>query len=292
MSIHAGPRTLGGRTPRHPPAVGDAAPPPLLPTVSIVEQTMGQARRSVALALAGAALITGGLLAERLWFSAAHDGAAQRHARAVALLGTLRLADAHLTSTAQLAVVTGERRWVEEYDEHLNQLDRALSEARALAPAVVARRFEGQTRTARDELDNLRESAFEAVAVGAPEAARAIFDSKRYRQAVAQLAGVTDEFTTATVAATRTELTALKQRALVMGVLVLVGARWCSDRCCGGAWPTASRSRAASSSRPKTASSASHRATCSPAWPTGLRCTMRWPRRWPAPSATGTGWRC
>ncbi len=47
---------------------------PLLPTVSIVEQTMALARHSLALALAGAALIVGGLLVERLWLSAAHAG--------------------------------------------------------------------------------------------------------------------------------------------------------------------------------------------------------------------------
>ncbi len=213
----------------HPGAHATAAPPasvagPLIPTVSIVEQTMALARQSVALALAGAALIILSLLADRFWLTAAHAAAAERHARAQRLAGELRLADQQLTATALLAVVSGARRWVEAYDTHLPELEQALRQAKALAPPAVAGRFDQQTRTAAEELGNLRESAFEAVTVGAADVARSIFDGPRYQHHTRLLAAATAEFTAATVAATEAELTALKQRTLALGGAALLGA--------------------------------------------------------------------
>ena len=196
----------------------------LLPTVSIVEQTMHQARHSVALALACAALIVASLLAERFWFSTSHEAAAQRHAMAHKLAGDVRLADQLLTSTALMAVVSGERRWVDRFDSHLPELEAALAAAKALAPPAAAQNFDAQTRTADEELANLRESAFEAVAVGAPQVARTIFDGERYRRNTLQLAAATAEFTAATVHATQAELAALKQRTLLIGTAALLGA--------------------------------------------------------------------
>jgi diguanylate cyclase (GGDEF)-like protein len=197
---------------------------PLLPTVSIVAQTMALARHSLALALGGAALIVGGLLAERLWLSAAHEAAADRHAQAQRLAGDVRLADQRLTSAAQMAVATGSRRWVDDYDTHLPELEEALARAKALAPPAAAERFDRQTRVASEDLAGMRESAFEAVTVGAVATARTIFDGQRYQANTRLLAAATAEFTTATVAATQAELAALKQRSLQVGAVALLGA--------------------------------------------------------------------
>ena len=185
---------------------------------------MALARRSLGLALAGAALIVGGLLIERLWLSAAHEAAAARHARAQRLAGDLRLADHRLTSAAQMAVATGERRWVDDYDTHLPELEDALAGAKALAPPATAGQFDQRTRVANEDLANMRESAFEAVAVGAADVARTIFDGERYRHNSRLLAAATAEFTAATVEATQAELAELKQRASLVGAAVLLGA--------------------------------------------------------------------
>ena len=211
---------LAASTPT-PPVVASG---PLLPSVSIVERTMGLARQSLLLALAGAAFIVGGLLAERLWLSEAQEAAANRHAQAQRLAGDVRLADQLLTSAAQMAVATGERRWVDDYDTHLPELDEALAQAKALAPPAAAGRFEQQTRVASEELWSMRESAFEAVTVGAADVARTIFDGERYRNNTRLLAAATAEFTAATVAATQAELTALKRRTYTVGALALLGA--------------------------------------------------------------------
>jgi diguanylate cyclase (GGDEF)-like protein len=195
-----------------------------LPTESIVEQTMGEARRMVGLALLGAALIVGGLMVERLWYSAAHAAAAGRLAQAQRLAGELQLADLQLTASAQLAVATADRRWVEAYDGHLPELARALAQARALAPPGLAQRFDDQTRVASEELSNLRESAFEALTVGAADVARTIFEGERYRRHAALLAAATAEFTVATVDASRADMGALQRRGYAIGAAVLGGA--------------------------------------------------------------------
>ena len=195
----------------------------LLPTVSIVEQTMGQAMRSLSLALAGAALIVAGLLAQQAWVLSAHKAAAARHAQAGEIAGEVRLADQRLTVAARMAVATGERRWVDEFDRLLPGLDAALAQARALAPPTVAQRFDHETRLANTELTDMRESAFEAVTVGAMDVARTIFDGQRYRRQTELLAAATAEFTAATVAATHAELERLQRTTTLVGIGVLSG---------------------------------------------------------------------
>ncbi len=123
-----------------------------------------------------------------------------------------------------MAVATGARRWVDDYDTHLPELDEALARAKALAPPAAAGRFDQQTRVANEELANMRESAFEAVTVGAVDVARTIFDGERYKSNTRMLAAATAEFTAVTVQATQAELAAPKLRALVVGIVVLLGA--------------------------------------------------------------------
>jgi diguanylate cyclase (GGDEF)-like protein len=123
-----------------------------------------------------------------------------------------------------MAVATGSRRWVDDYDTHLPELADALARAKALAPPAAADRFERQTRAVSEELADMRESAFEAVTVGAAQVAHTIFDGERYRNNTRMLAAATAEFTAATVEATLADLSALKRRAILVGVVVLLGA--------------------------------------------------------------------
>ncbi|MFM9916579.1 MAG: putative bifunctional diguanylate cyclase/phosphodiesterase [Rhizobacter sp.] len=191
--------------------------------MSIVEQTMDLARNSLTLALTGAALIVGSLLAERVLLSAAHEAAASRYALAQQLEGDLRLADQQLTAAARLAAATGEKRWIDDYDNHLPELDDALARAKALAPPEAAERFDLQTQQAHEELASMRESAFEAVSVGAVNVARTIFDGERYRNRSQLLASATSELTATTIEVTRGELAALKLREFLLGALELLG---------------------------------------------------------------------
>ena len=120
-------------------------PDQLLPTVSIVEQTMRQARRAMAMALAGAAVMTVVLLAERLWSSRALERAADRHAVAAKLAGDVRLAGEQVALAAHMAMATGERHWIERYDKLAPELTQSIEHASLLAPPEAAEHYRAKT---------------------------------------------------------------------------------------------------------------------------------------------------
>lgn len=196
----------------------------LLPTVSIVEQTMAEARRALVLVLAVAGVLLGVLLAERWYYAAAQSRANHRHAEALRLAGAMRLVDLQRTTAAQMAVITGQAEWVQRFDAQLPEFARLLAEARALAPADATARFDAATGSAAAELDDMRESAFEAVQVGAVDVARRIFEGERYLQKTALLQQAIADFSEATVAAAGQEITAMRRRNALIGVLLLVAA--------------------------------------------------------------------
>lgn len=121
-------------------------------------------------------------------------------------------------------MISGERRWVDVFDAHLPELDEALARAKALAPAGAAERFEQQTRVANEELESMRESAFEAVTVGAADIARTVFDGERYQHNTRLMTSATAELTAATVDAAQTELAALRRQEMLVGAAALLGA--------------------------------------------------------------------
>jgi diguanylate cyclase (GGDEF)-like protein len=195
---------------------------PLLPTGSVVDQSMLQARRAVLTMLWGVVLLLAAVAAERAWFSWAHAKASQRLARAQEVAATIRLSDQRMTTAAILAVHLGERRWVDAYDAEFPVLEAALTEARGLAPPEVGDRFDATVGDARERLYDMRESAFEAVAVGAADTARAIFEGDRYRHHTALLAQATAEVARATVAAAEADRQRLRARSLAAASVALL----------------------------------------------------------------------
>jgi diguanylate cyclase (GGDEF)-like protein len=193
-----------------------------MPNVSIVEQTMAEARRVLGLILAVAGLLLGVVLVERWYYAAAQGAANHRHAEALRLAGALRLIDLQLTTAAQMAVISGQDDWVQRFDSHLPEFARLLAEARALAPVDATARFDATTASASAELDDMRESAFEAVTVGAADVARRIFEGERYREKTALLQGAIADFSEATVAAAGQEIAEMRRRNALIGVLLLI----------------------------------------------------------------------
>ena len=194
----------------------------MLPTLSIVEQTMAEARRALSLALVMCALVVTGLLAERGWFTLVFEAATARLALAQQLAGAIRLADQRLTDTAVLAVATGERRWVSDYDRHLADLAAAIDSAAVLLPPEVMGAFARSTQAARANLQDMRESAFEAVTVGDVAVARRIFDGARYKQNTALLAAAPPAFADSMVFNAQTEVASLRVRSYSVGTLVVL----------------------------------------------------------------------
>jgi len=189
---------------------------PLLPSVSIVEQTMRQARRAVAITLAGAALLTALLLAERLWSMQSMAAAGQRYAAAHEVAGRLRVTEQQLLQAAQTAAANGDRAWTDRYDRLVNELNQAMEHASLLAPAPVAERYRSKTEAAAQEIARMRQSALDALNSGAHQSARALFDGERYGRNTRLLSEANEELTRAALAATEAEVQALQQRSWIV----------------------------------------------------------------------------
>ena len=210
-----------GQDPRAAAEAGDASGN-LLPTASIVGQAMGEARRALGLVLVGAAILLAMLIGERWMSSTAEQAAARRHAEALRVAGAMRLVDLERTTAAQMAVITGQQLWVERFDNQRLEFERLQAEARGLAPAHAIERFDTETRSATAELEDMRESAFEAVTVGAADVARKIFEGDRYREQSGLLQQAIADFSESTVVAAGDEITTLRRRNALFGAGLLV----------------------------------------------------------------------
>jgi diguanylate cyclase (GGDEF)-like protein len=202
----------------------EAKPPAqrLLPTVSIVEETMRQALRAVAVALACTALLTTALLAERLWSSAQLEKAGDRHAQANRLAGEIRLTQQELMQAAQNAVITGEPVWIERYDRLATTLTQKIDHASLLVPVHVAQRYRDKTSVAASEIAQMRQSALGALQSGALEAARSLFDGERYTSRTRLIREATDEMTAISLAATEKQLRELRTRSYAVATVALL----------------------------------------------------------------------
>jgi diguanylate cyclase (GGDEF)-like protein len=155
---------------------------------SIVSQAAAKSRKAIAFALIGAALIAAALIAERAVYQSE-----QSHARADLLaahgaIGMLIYNDEKMTSSANLAVATGEPRWIERYDEAVRDIDATLETALAMAPTDVADELRRDTFSVNDEIQAMEQHAFTAARAGDLEGAQVILDSPEYAQRKATLA--------------------------------------------------------------------------------------------------------
>ena len=212
-------------------------PATLLPTVSIVEETMRQARRAVALALAGAALMAVVLFGQHLWSSTALQRVADRHAMAHKLAGDVRLADQQLALAAQMAAMTGEPVWIERFEKLVPEFAQTIEHASLLAPQAVVRLYQARTREAAALLARMHASALEAMTSGAAASARALFDSQRYADQNRLLREANEQLTAATLAATEDEVRSMRDLSFgcTVGMVALIVAlglalwRWLSN---------------------------------------------------------------
>ena len=187
-------------------------PGPLLPPVSIVEQTMRKARRAAAVTLCGAALWTGLLLVERLWLADELTTAAGRLATAHEVVGRLRVTEQQLADAAELASVTGDARWVERYGRLVDELGQTVEHASLLAPLAVAERHRKDTAAAAAEIAHMRASALEALRSGAHDSAHALFQGDRYGRNSRLLSEANAKLAATSLAATEAQFARLQRR--------------------------------------------------------------------------------
>ncbi len=193
-----------------------------MPSGSIVKQATAKARRTVGLALVGAALIVGGMLVERVGYQREQSSATERLIEAQQAADRILLADERLTMSANMAAATGEQRWIDRYDANIPMIDEAIRRARELAPASVAAQFDAETRVANDRLVELERSSLDAVHAGRIRSARAILDGAAYAEHKSTLSDGTSRFIDSVIGAVRAELDAVGSHALGFMCLVLL----------------------------------------------------------------------
>ncbi len=147
-----------------------------------VAQAFRKARRAVLLAFVVSGVVIALLLGERILALEAMYGAA-RDAREVAdLNGQIMLSDEILTMSAMMAVHSDDPRWRARYQSEIDEMDRHIARALAIAPPEIADDFDNDTRLSNDALVNMEWEALELAALGDDAAARAVFDRISYQR--------------------------------------------------------------------------------------------------------------
>ncbi|MCK6448771.1 MAG: ATP-binding protein [Planctomycetes bacterium] len=105
---------------------------------------------------------------------------AARERRVHATTAEIRYLDEVLTMSANMAAATGEARWKRRYDAHVERLDRAIKELRAVAPLLFDREVGQDTDAANVRLVAMESRAFDLVDANRSADARAILDGAEY----------------------------------------------------------------------------------------------------------------
>jgi diguanylate cyclase (GGDEF)-like protein len=184
----------------------------LLPSVSIVEQTMRQAQRAVAVALVGAALWTAVLLVERLWSANELTVAAGRLAAAHEVAARLQVTEQLLLDAVELVSITSDPRWIDRYEGLAEQLGQIIEHASLMAPLPVAERHRSNTAASAADVTRMRASAADALKRGKRESARALLQGAHYRSTSRLLREANAELVSASLAAAEAQAARLERR--------------------------------------------------------------------------------
>ncbi len=147
----------------------------------MIGEIVRTARRSLLAAFGMTALLLVALPMERSYSDRVIAAADEKMRAAAVISERIRLEDERLTMSAWMAAVTGEKRWVERYNQHLPAIDRHIAQAKALAPSAMSLRFDEETSQANKALVALEIASFRAVSQGNLARARTILDSGEYR---------------------------------------------------------------------------------------------------------------
>ncbi len=187
-----------------------------------MKHTATTARRTVLIALIGAAVMVGAVIVERTSFERAQRTAMLELLTADRAASQILLADERLTMSANMAAATGERRWLDRYKANLPLVYDAIGRASALATSPFAKGLDSKTRAANDRRISLEKAALKAMSDGDPKAARRLLDSGLYRFHKQSLAEGTTTFFKGTLRAIRSQLLSLQRRTEIALPLIIV----------------------------------------------------------------------
>jgi diguanylate cyclase (GGDEF)-like protein len=145
-----------------------------------IEPSTRQAKRAAFWALCIALVSVAIAVGTQLFLSAHITQSLDRVQAIAALAGELLLHDDRLTNTAYLAIVTGDRAWIDEYELASARMDHALSKAASVAPPELKHTID-ETRKANDELVEMEQRAFERLQAGDRDGARMLLANTDYR---------------------------------------------------------------------------------------------------------------
>ncbi len=133
------------------------------------------------------ALILAAALSSLFWLGWTGTGtrdetvqAAERAVRVAELRGTFAYYNEWLTMSARMAVLSGEPRWVERFDEAGPKLAAAIAEATALATPEVRTALAITTDEANRDLTAMERAAFRLVAAGDRDSAVSLLDGPEF----------------------------------------------------------------------------------------------------------------
>jgi diguanylate cyclase (GGDEF)-like protein len=143
------------------------------------------ARRIVVCAILGslAILVAAFLVMHSLQL--AHRSVVENARRLSDLGGAIRLADEQLAMSANLAVSTGEARWIKRYEELLPVIDAAIASASTMVSETARKDIE--TSDANEQLVALERQSMEMALAGDRVGAQAILDGPEYARHKARL---------------------------------------------------------------------------------------------------------
>lgn len=192
--------------------------------ISMVASAISTARRSVLYSILAAVVVVAALVTERVLFELAYEAAATSNRKAAELTQRLLLQDERLTMSANMAAETGEKRWMERYEEYIPAMDQAIGDATSLASPDVLQRFLQETKVSNDRLVEMERRSFQAVEQGNLAEARNILNSDAYARQKSVLVSGTFRFLRGIARVTSEDLEAIrKQGTLMVAVILMVG---------------------------------------------------------------------
>lgn len=187
---------------------------------SLVKQFASKARRFIAVILIIQVLIVVLFPIEHHYMQSVYSEASARLINAQKVANDILLADEQLTLSANLAVETGDPKWISRYQQNLPLIQVAIAKAEELAPIEVANKFRLETGIANDHLIRLEKLAFSKLADGNTEAAIKIINGADYEYQKQLLSDGTTRFLVTTVDSLSDEVKSIGDRAQLLEWLV------------------------------------------------------------------------
>ena len=153
-----------------------------------------------------------------------------RAIRVAELRGTLSYFNEWLTMSARMAAATGDRRWIDRFDEARPKLAAAVDEALASATPEVAAELAATTEESFNGLHTMQEAAFRMIKANDRPGAVALLEGTEYSYLEAVYQSGIDAFGQDLMAFTQARATSLDRRAwleavgLFLGVMLVSGA--------------------------------------------------------------------